>query len=425
MANWLHPAALLVALVVAARIGAVVFERLRQPRVAGEIFAGLALAYLAAGAQRLQPAIGAWLTGSAATTPSTLGAVSLVGSMLLMFFAGTELRAPAGAQERRELAALSLVDFGLPILVTLALAPLLPLELLRGTATSDVALVLVVAIGMAVTSVPVISKIFHDLGILSTRFATLVLSAAVVGDAGLWVILAIATALAKQNAASVAATVVWHFVLSGTYLVLGVLVLPRRVRALSASPGNRLARELPLLYLALIVTAYLVGAHVVEVNMAFGAFLAGLAIGRDPRLEPFTSRLRPLAFAALIPAYFAIAGFRIRLDGGTAAWILLGAFLLISSAVKIGASTIAARLVGFRGLEVANLAIALNARGGPGIIVATIALDAGIVSAPFYSALVLTAVLTSQAAGAWLRYVLHRGWPLVRGATPASERGAT
>jgi hypothetical protein len=34
-------------------------------------------------------------------------------------------------------------------------------------------------------------------------------------------------------------------------------------------------------------------------------------------------------------------------------------------------------------------------------------------NAKFYTALVLVAVITSQFAGAWLEYVLHRGWPLL------------
>ena len=39
--------------------------------------------------------------------------------------------------------------------------------------------------------------------------------------------------------------------------------------------------------------------------------------------------------------------------------------------------------------------------------------EAGIINAQFYTTLVLTAVVTSQAAGAWLRFVLGRGWPLL------------
>ena len=78
--------------------------------------------------------------------------------------------------------------------------------------------------------------------------------------------------------------------------------------------------------------------------------------------------------------------------------------------------------MGFRGLDILNLAIATNARGGPGIVLASVAYDAGIVNATAYTTLVLLAVLTSQAAGAWLEYVLRKGWPLFSSdSAPAGE----
>jgi hypothetical protein len=45
--------------------------------------------------------------------------------------------------------------------------------------------------------------------------------------------------------------------------------------------------------------------------------------------------------------------------------------------------------------------------------VASVAYDAGIINAAFYTSLVITAVVTSQTCGAWLRYVLSRGLPLL------------
>ncbi|HEX6382578.1 MAG TPA: hypothetical protein VF180_15145, partial [Acidimicrobiia bacterium] len=49
-------------------------------------------------------------------------------------------------------------------------------------------------------------------------------------------------------------------------------------------------------------------------------------------------------------------------------------------------------------------------------------------NAPFFTTLVLTAVLTSQACGFWLQHVLRKGWPLLsgddlrrRGIEPATE----
>jgi Kef-type K+ transport system membrane component KefB len=85
--------------------------------------------------------------------------------------------------------------------------------------------------------------------------------------------------------------------------------------------------------------------------------------------------------------------------------------------------SLAGRFAGFRGLDLINLAITTNARGGPGIVLASVAFDAGIISSKFYTTLVVAAVLTSQIAGAWLEYVLRKGWPLLK-PSPSNEAAA-
>jgi hypothetical protein len=47
----------------------------------------------------------------------------------------------------------------------------------------------------------------------------------------------------------------------------------------------------------------------------------------------------------------------------------------------------------------------MNARGGPGIVVASTAFSAGIIDQDFFAVLVLLAIITSLAAGAWLERV--------------------
>ena len=90
----------------------------------------------------------------------------------------------------------------------------------------------------------------------------------------------------------------------------------------------------------------------------------------------------------------------------------------------IASVLIGAYSAGFRGLDAINLAVATNARGGPGIVLASVAFDAQIISPAFYTTLILVAVLTSQAAGAWLEYVLRKGWPLLSGVQePGAEVG--
>jgi Kef-type K+ transport system membrane component KefB len=92
---------------------------------------------------------------------------------------------------------------------------------------------------------------------------------------------------------------------------------------------------------------------------------------------------------------------------------MMAIFLVGTCVVKILSVSLAGRFAGFRGLDLVNLAITTNARGGPGIVLASVAFDAGIISSQFYTTLVVAAVLTSQMAGAWLEYVLRRGWPLL------------
>jgi Kef-type K+ transport system membrane component KefB len=129
-----------------------------------------------------------------------------------------------------------------------------------------------------------------------------------------------------------------------------------------------------------------------------------------------------VSFAFFIPVYFAIVGLKLDLIQGLSLWMITW-FLIGSCVLKIFSVSLAGRFAGFRGLDLVNLAITTNARGGPGIVLASVAFEAGIISAKFYTTLVIAAVVTSQIAGAWLDYVLRKGWPLLTpagGALPAS-----
>jgi Kef-type K+ transport system membrane component KefB len=125
-----------------------------------------------------------------------------------------------------------------------------------------------------------------------------------------------------------------------------------------------------------------------------------------------TGRITSVSFAFFIPVYFALVGLKLDLIHGCSLWMIT-AFIVGSCIVKILSVSLAARFAGFRGLDLLNLAITTNARGGPGIVLASVAFDAGIISPKFYTTLVLAAILTSQVAGAWLDYVLRKGWPLL------------
>ena len=229
----------------------------------------------------------------------------------------------------------------------------------------------------------------------------------------LWAALAVATALADKTALH-PRQIAFHILLTTAFFVSGLTLLPRAVKRINKARANVLAQHAPVAYALAVLFAYCILAGALNVSLVFAAFLAGFAVVHKKR-RLFADALEAIgkvSFGFFIPIYFALVGLKLDLLRGFS-WKMLAAFLLGSCAVKLLAVSFAGRMAGFRRLDLLNLAITTNARGGPGIVLASVAFDAGIINATFYTTLVLTAVLTSQFAGAWLDYVGRRGWPLL------------
>lgn len=398
------------------------FTRLRQPRVVGEILAGIILGPTILG--HVAPSFAHWLfgAGKAGTAAVVLDFLYQMGLLLLLFVSGVEVRRVfATRKARKQTWWLLCVGTSLPFLLTLAVSPFIPLGRLMGTANNRTALLLVLATAAAVTSIPVISKIFADLGILRTRFASLVLGVAMLEDIVLYGVLAVATTLAAASAAagsSLAREISVHVAITSAYMVVGLTLAPMVLTRLSRSRFNVLTKASPLAWMIIVLFTYTSIAAALDVKVIFGAFLAGFGLvggfkGTErERIAKPAEALTSVAFAMFIPIYFAMVGYKLNLSR-TFSISLLAAFLVGSTILRFCSAGLAARLAGFRKLDVINIAVTANARGGPGIVLATIAFEANIVSAPFFTALVITAVLTSQISGLWLDYVLRKGWPLL------------
>lgn len=397
-----------------------VFVRLRQPKVVGEIAAGILLGPALLG--RL-PFV-SHLIDSAKHQGNILDFVYWLGLLLLMFLSGAETQQLFSREERREVGWLLVVGTGVPFALGLILGPWLILPALAGPNGNRVSLIIILAVGVAVTSVPVVSKIFADLKILHTRFARLVLGVAVLEDVVLWLALAVATAMAGKTVLD-AKSVSYHLLATVGFFVLGLTIVPRVVKRINKARFNILAKHSPVAYAIAVLFAYCVVAGAVNVSLVFAAFLAGFAVVHKKRrlFADALDAIGKVAFAFFVPVYFAIVGLKLDLIRGVSLWMMV-AFIAGTCVVKILSVSLASRLAGFRGLDLLNLAITTNARGGPGIVLASVALDAGIISPRFYTTLVVAAVVTSQMAGAWLDFVLRKGWPLLS-SSPAAVPSET
>ncbi|HXM23907.1 MAG TPA: cation:proton antiporter [Terriglobales bacterium] len=385
------------------------FVKLRQPRVVGEILAGVVLGPALIG--RLPFAAG--LMEATKHEASILNFIYWLGLLLLMFLSGAETRQLFSREERREVGWLAIVGTGIPFILALVLGPWLVGPALAGPNGNRISLIIILAVGVAVTSVPVVSKIFADLKILHTRFARLVLGVAVLEDIVLWLALAVATAMAGKTALN-PREMSYHLITTIGFFGLGLTIVPRMVKRINKSRFNVIAKHSPVGYAIAVLLGYCVVAGALDVSVVFAAFLAGFAVVHKKRrlFSEALDAIGKVSFAFFIPAYFALVGLKLDLVHGLSLW-MIAAFIAGSCVVKILSVSLAGRCAGFRGLDLINLAITTNARGGPGIVLASVAFDAGIISPKFYTTLVLTAVLTSQMAGAWLDYVLRRGWPLL------------
>ncbi len=386
------------------------FVKIRQPKVIGEIMAGIVLGPSLLG--RFQFADG-WMS-AVKSQAIPLSLFYWLGLLLLMFLSGAEARQLFGREERREVAWLTFVGTGTPFLLGLVFGPRLIGPALSGPQGSTLSLTIILAVGVAVTSVPVVSKIFTDLGILRTRFARIVLGVAVLEDLVLWLSLAVATAVTKHTALNPGRLAI-HLVSTVAFFGLGLTLVPRAIKRISKSHFNIVAQSSPIAYVLAVLLAYCVVAGALEVNMVFAAFLAGFAVVHKKRrlFEDALDAVGKVSFALFIPVYFAIVGLKLDLVRGLS-WRMLVSFIVGSCILKVFSIAIAGRFAGFRGLDLINLAVTMNARGGPGIVLASVALDAGIISPKFYTTLIVAAVFTSQVAGAWLNQVLRRGWPLLK-----------
>ena len=155
-------------LLAAARILGHLFERLKQPKVIGEILAGVVLGPSILG--HFAPVISATIlplekNSGAGQYGAVLAFLYNFGLLLLMFASGAETKGLFNREDRRQVMWLGAVGTGLPFVISVIVLLFLPLRMMAGRVSVRTPLLLVVSIAVAVTSIPVISKILHDLQI--------------------------------------------------------------------------------------------------------------------------------------------------------------------------------------------------------------------------------------------------------------------
>jgi len=396
-------------MLVSAKVGGELFERLGQPSVLGELLAGIVLGNLVifgySGAERLK-------------TDVTIVALAELGVIILLFEVGLE-------SDLKEM-----IEVGRSSLVVAVLGVVAPF--LLGWAVSSYFLPEEAKLGhvfigatLCATSVGITARVFKDLGKLTTREARIILGAAVIDDVlGLLILAVVAGAIRAEAAGTtlvvfdivaIALKAILFLVLA---IVIGHLAVPRLLRGAGRFESRGVLLTLAISFCLLLAWA----ATKVGLAPIVGAFAAGLILDevhykpRHGRTERKLDDLLQPVSTVLVPIFFVLMGTKvdlrlfIRFD-------VLGFALVLTIAAIIGKQICS---LGVLEPNVDRLSVGLGMipRGEVGLIFAAIGatlmlptvsgVAEPVINSATFSAVVIMVVVTTLITPFALKWSLNR-----------------
>src|SRR6266478_4245246 len=395
----------LAVVLVGAKLGGEIAERLGQPAVLGELLAGILLGNLTL--------VGVSWVGSI-PADATIDVLAKLGAVLLLFEVGLEstvgdiMKVGGRAFTVATLGVVTpwVLGWGVGALVLPNSSPYVH-AFLGATLTA--------------TSVGITARVLSDLGRAQSPEAHVILGAAVIDDVmGLVILAGITSVISTADRGTGVSYVDLVFVFGKALVFLvGALVVGRALSPRLFGLAGRLRGQGVLLITALVLCfllAYV--ASVVGLAPIVGAYAAGLVLEEahyvdlarhdERRLEEL---VRPIG-TLLVPVFFVLMGMRVELRSFEHPEVLGLALLLTVAAI---AGKQACALGGWGApLDRLSIGIGMIPRGEVGLIFANLGLSLTlhgerIVSPAVFSGLVIMVVLTTLITPPALKWSLARG----------------
>ena len=397
-----HALLQLILILLAAWASGLIAQRLGQPKVMGEMVAGILLGPSLFG--HIAPRLFHILFESSSPLPLTL--LSQIGLILLMFQIGLEfdfghLRL---GQNRRAVTAIWIAGILLPATLGAGLGWVSHAAF--SPSVSIGTYVFFIAVSLSITAMPVLGRIILEMNLSRTRIGTLAMTSAAFGDVVGWFLLAAVVALARSE--TVGATLALH--LAGFALFIGVTWF--LARPLLLRLARSLARAGDLSHLSLLlgsVFLFALATQQLGIHAIFGGFWFGVLLHTETEFAAWW-RERAAGFVTVffVPIFFAFTGLRADIPGLDSrelwGWCLL--VLALATIGKFGGCWIAARWAGLSASESRCVAVMMNTRGLLELVVANVGYELGIIPRTVFTMLVFMALfstaLTVPCLRAWL-----------------------
>jgi Kef-type K+ transport system membrane component KefB len=384
----------------AARLVGTVTSRLGQPRVMGEVLAGILLGPTLLGV--VWPAAKGYLF-PADIVPLLSGAAQ-IGLAFYLFLVGMELDPRALKGKVGQAAFISNTSVAFPMGLGFLIA--LPIYRLLSPNVRYLPFALFMGVAMSITAFPVLARILTERRMLKRPVGALALASAAIDDVTAWGLLALATAVAGSGHASHAIQVI---LLAAAFTAV-LFVVGRRLLGRVSKAYDEVG-QVPVFWLGIIFVAVLLSAYTAQsigIAAIFGAFLIGMIMPRRAGLTADVSaRFENFVVLVLLPLYFVVTGLKTQVNALNRPILWLLTLLLIGVAIagKFFGAMLAARYGRFSWRDSAAIGTLMNTRGLTELIVLNIGLDLGVISHQLFTMLVVMALVTTFMAGPVLRLI--------------------
>jgi len=340
--------------------------------------------------------------------------LSDLGIFFLMLLGGVEMRPQELMESRHSSLIVAAVAMLVPLLAGFSLAwYFLPeSELLFAQS-------FFVGTALAITAVPVTIKVLIDMQMLNSHIGKLIVSAAVIDDLLSLILLSVLTAILNTGK------------LPGGYeilIILGKVTLFISIVSLLghwlvkpvARFFNRLGlEEMDFSFLLILGVIFALLAEELGLHFILGAFAAGLFYGRqtinDAVYKDVRKKVTAITTGFVAPIFFASIGLELNLSAVMEAPLFLISLIIIAFLGKLIGAAIPCLVLGYTTRESAAVGVAMSSRGAVELIIAGIALNAGlfeinvtesVIVDNLFSSIVIVAVVTTLVAPIGLRLLL-------------------
>jgi Kef-type K+ transport system membrane component KefB len=372
----------IILILISAKVLGELAERAGFPSLVGEISAGILLG----------PALLGWVLPG-----ETIEIFSDIGIIALLFISGAQLNIRTFARSEKAGAVTAAGGIAVPFILG---------SLLGFLSGFGLAVSLFIGITLSVTSIGISVRTLVDLRQLKSDAGTLIVSAAVIDDIVGILLLSILMAFAAGTAAGPA--VFLPLFLTIMFLIVMVFAGRKIIPWLFEKTSRAHTHEMPYSAAIIIALAAAALSHGVGLHYSIGAFIAGLILGDSIRRDrSLFDSLSDFAFGFFVSVFFVFVGLLFPPFTSDVVSFFLIPLIVVAFAGKIIGGYAGSRpfLTGRGGPLMVG--IGLCPRGEITLVVAKVALTAGIVGSVLYSSIVIMVLATILSTPFLLTWGFH------------------